>query len=73
MKEASKTTVIVRFVSQSARDKLLQDARKKRLTTSDIGFANACSVYVNEHLRPEYKALLGMAIAKKKEKKWKFV
>lgn len=72
-REPAKTNIIVRFGSRSARDKLLQAARKKRLTTSDIGFAETCPIYVNEHLCPEYKALLGMAIAKKKEKKWKFV
>lgn len=72
-KEPTKTNIIVRFVSRSARDKVLQAAKKKRLTTSDFGFADASPVYINEHLCPEYKALLGKAIAKKKEKKWKFV
>lgn len=72
-KERGSTNVIVRFVSRTARDNLMQAARKKRLTTRQIGFADEAPVYVNDHLCPEYKALLGMAIAKKKEKNWKFV
>ncbi|KAH9374447.1 hypothetical protein HPB48_016377 [Haemaphysalis longicornis] len=64
-KEPAKTNIIVRIVSISARNKLLQAAKKKRLTTSDFGFADDSQVYINEHLCPEYKALLGEAIAKK--------
>lgn len=67
-KEPTKTNIIVRFVSRS-RNKLLQTAKKKRLTTSDFGFADASPVYINEHLCPEYKALLRKAIAKKKRKR----
>ncbi|KAH9362222.1 hypothetical protein HPB48_002200 [Haemaphysalis longicornis] len=67
-KKLTKTNIIVRFVSRSARNKLLQAAKKKRLTTSDFGFADAGPAYINEHLCHEYKALLGKAIAKKKGK-----
>lgn len=72
-KERGSTNVIVRFVSRTARDNLVQAARKKRLTARQIGFEHEAPIYVNDHLCPEYKVLLGLAIAKKKEKNWKFV
>lgn len=70
-KESS--NIIVRFVSRGARDRVLQGAKKHRLAANDIGFSSTHPVFINEHLCPEYKALLGMAIAKKKEKNWRFV
>lgn len=72
-KDRTKTNIIVRFSSRAVRDKVLQAAKKKRLSASDIGFSDTNAVYINEHLCPEYKALLGMAIARKKEKNWRFV
>ncbi|XP_077492078.1 uncharacterized protein LOC144102789 [Amblyomma americanum] len=72
-KEKTKKNVIVKFASRAARDKFLQSARKKRLSANDIGFSETTPVYLNEHLCPEYKALLGMAIARKKANNWKFV
>ncbi|KAH6924378.1 hypothetical protein HPB50_016377 [Hyalomma asiaticum] len=65
--------VIVRFNSRRKRDLILQAARKKRPTTAMLGSENAQPLYVNEHLCPEYKVLLGKAIQMKREKKWKFV
>lgn len=51
------------------RDAVLQKAQKSRLSTTDIGFTlPAAAVYVNEHLCPEQKKLLGMTVARKKEK-----
>ncbi|KAH6920209.1 hypothetical protein HPB50_028802 [Hyalomma asiaticum] len=65
--------VIVRFNSRRKRDLILQAARKKRPTTAMLCSENAQPLYVNEHLCPEYKVLLGKAIQMKREKKWKFV
>lgn len=72
-KDKKKTNVIVKFATRAARDKFLQSARKKRLSADDIGFSETTPVYLNEHLCPEYKILLGQAIARKKENNWKFV
>lgn len=72
-KDKDKTNVIVRFVSRARRDEVLQAAKKKRFAANEIGFPDTNAVFINEHLCPENKALLGMAIAKKKEKNWKFV
>lgn len=71
-KDRKKTNVIVKFATRAARDNFLQCARKKRLSADDIGFSETNPVYLNEHLCPEYKMLLGLAIARKKEN-WKFV
>lgn len=64
--------VIVRFNSRRKRDMILQAARKKRPTTAMLGAEKAQPLYVNEHLCPEYKALLAKAIQMKREQKWKF-
>lgn len=72
-KNKESSNIIVRFVSRGARDKVLQEAKKQRLAANDIGFSGTHPVFINEHLCPEYKLLLGMAIAKKKEKNWRFV
>ncbi|KAH7985200.1 hypothetical protein HPB49_026553 [Dermacentor silvarum] len=71
-KEKGKTNVIVRFVSRSSRNKVLQAAKKKRLTTADFGFEGTNAVYINEHLCLENKILLGKATQLRKEKQWKF-
>ncbi|KAH9373654.1 hypothetical protein HPB48_011402 [Haemaphysalis longicornis] len=68
MKEPTKTNIIVIFVSWSARDKLLQAAKKKRLTTRDFGFGDASPVYINGHLCFEYKFCLARPSPKKKGK-----
>ncbi|KAH9371933.1 hypothetical protein HPB48_021293 [Haemaphysalis longicornis] len=40
---------------------------------NDLGFSAKTAVFVNEHLCPALKKLLGMAIAKKRECQWQFV
>lgn len=71
-KEKGRPNIVVKFVSRSVRDRLLQSAKRNRLTTSSLGFENNDPVYINEHLCPEYKILLGKAIQTKREKNWKF-
>lgn len=65
--------VVVQFVRRTKRNEFLEKARRKRFTCADIGFATGGPVFVNEHLCPPMKKLLGQAISKKKEKRWKFV
>lgn len=64
--------IIVKFTSRKPRDKLMQAAKKKRLTTLELGLEESKPIYVNEHLCPENKLLLGKAIQTKREKQWKF-
>lgn len=44
---------------------MLENSRKKIIMTKDLDFAGASPVYVNEHLCPEIKRLLGQAASKK--------
>lgn len=72
-KNASQSNVLVQFLSRSKRDAVLEKAKETRFSTQDIGYAQLSAVYINEHLCPELKRLLGMTVAKKKEKNWRFV
>lgn len=66
--------IIVRFVQRSKRNKILEKAKKKRITTASLEFGGAASpVYVNEHLTGLNKKLLGTAIAQKRRVGWRFV
>lgn len=65
--------IVIKFKSRSKRDTVLQKARKVRISTRDLGQSSNVPVYINEHLCPVLKQLLGMAIAKKKTVNWKFV
>lgn len=72
-KVENKTNIIVQFQRREKRDKVLEMSRKKRLTNAMLGLPTGSPVYVNEHLCPEMKRILGMAIARKREHNWKFV
>lgn len=66
--------IIVRFVQRSKRDSFLQKCRKQKTTTTDLDYGgNSTAVYVNEHLTPSNKKLLGAAVARKKTVGWRFV
>lgn len=71
-KDKSKSNIVVRFVSRKTRDKVLAMSKKKRLSTVNFSFEEDSPVYVNEHLCPELKILLGKTIQRRKEKGWKF-
>lgn len=68
-----KTNIIVQFKSRAKRDAALKKAKKTRITNRDLGLESTCPVYVNEHLCPSLKRLLGMAVKRKYEHKWKSV
>lgn len=51
----------------------MKKAKKTRLLNSDIGLGNSAPVFVNEHLCPTLKRLLGMATKRKYEHGWKSV
>lgn len=70
-RNANKTNIIVQFKSRAKRDTVLKKAKKMRLTNEDIALDSSEPTYVNEHLCPALKKLLGMAIKKKHEHNWK--
>lgn len=71
--EQAPSNIVVRFKNRGKRDALLQKAKKTRLTMKDLGNSSSAPIYVNDHLCPALKRLLGMAIEKKKACNWKFV
>lgn len=65
--------IIGQFTRRQKRDDLLEKAKKLRLKNGDFGNNSVSPVYVNEHLCPTLKRLLGMAVTKKRESGWKYV
>lgn len=72
-RRGDKANIVVQFRSRAKRDTFLKKAKKMRLTNNDAGHESEVPIYVNEHLCPALKKLLGMAIKKKYECKWKSV
>nr|XP_050031732.1 uncharacterized protein LOC126527937 [Dermacentor andersoni] len=71
-RDSGQSNIVVQFRSRSKRDAVLNKTRKKRLSATDLGYTQSCAVFVNEHLCSELKKLLGMTIARKREKNWRF-
>lgn len=69
----TKKNVVVQFARRQKRDCFLEKARAARLKCSDVGFDSQEPFFVNEHLCPELKRLLGQATARKRETGWKYV
>ncbi|XP_029833030.2 uncharacterized protein LOC115317528, partial [Ixodes scapularis] len=57
---------------QNIVDRVLAKARSKRITNEDLGLSADSPVFINEHLCPTLKKLLGKTIAKKRDAGWKF-
>lgn len=83
-KDKSSLNIIVQFQRRDKRDAVLEKAKKTRLTNATVGLLTAPlersstatqekPIYINEHLCPLMKRLLGMAITRKRENSWKFV
>lgn len=72
-KEMSKTNVIVQFQRRQKRDSVLNKAKQKRIICQDLGLTEESPVYVNEHLCPSMKRLLGMAVSRKRQFQWRYV
>lgn len=70
--DASEQNIVMVFKHQTKRDAVMSKARKMRFTTDELGYAVKRPVYVNEHLCPQLKKLLGMTIARKRELNWRF-
>lgn len=75
-KDSTCPHIIVQFHNRSKRDTVLEKARKMRLSANDVGCSGTAPetapIFVNEHLCPQLKKLLGLTIAKKKEQSWQF-
>lgn len=65
--------IIVRFVRRTKRNAFLNKAKKSRMDTITLGFQSSSKVFVNEHLTRYGKRLLGAAVERKKELRWRFV
>ncbi|XP_077508784.1 uncharacterized protein LOC144120262 [Amblyomma americanum] len=72
-KDKDKPNVVVKFVTRSIRDKVLNAAKKTKLNTRLLGFEEQEPLFVNEHLCVENKVLLSKAKKAAKEHNWKFV
>lgn len=70
--DATQQNIVIMFNHRAKRDAVLEKARKTRLTTDDVGYTAKQPFYINEHLCPQLKKLLGMTVAKKKELGWRF-
>lgn len=66
--------IVVQFVSRSKREEWLSAARRKKQfnATEIVGTFSSSNVYINEHLTPHNKALLGRARYLRREKKLAF-
>lgn len=72
-KTANQQNIIVQFARRTKRDAILDKARKAKILGTDLGLTGANPVFINEHLCPELKRLLGQAISRKREVGWRFV
>lgn len=64
--------VIVQFVWRTKRDVVLQKSRKLRLSCTDFDVSSSAPVFINEHLCPDLKRLLGKTVKRRREHGWKF-
>ncbi|XP_040070254.1 uncharacterized protein LOC120843081 [Ixodes scapularis] len=67
------TNIVVQFVHRAKRNNVLEEARSHRFTGTRIGLTSNEPIYINEHLCPQLKRLLGQTTSKKREANWKFV
>lgn len=67
--------IIARFCCREKKNDFVRKARKARLRTNQIGFADEAHepVYVNDHLTYENKILFAKALKLKKEHSWQFL
>lgn len=61
------TRVTVQFLRRSKHDALLEKTRKKRLSGTTLGLPSSCPGFINEHLCPVLKQLLGKTVNRRKE------
>lgn len=72
IKNSNQSNIIVQFLRKAKCDCVIEKARKMRISTKDLGFSDESSVFLNEHLCPQLKKLLGMTVERKKEKGWRY-
>ncbi|XP_040066945.1 uncharacterized protein LOC120840457 [Ixodes scapularis] len=65
--------IVVQFVHTAKQNDVLEEARRYRLTGTRIGLTSNEPIYINEHLFPQLKRLLGQTTSKKREANGKFV
>lgn len=73
-RDPGKSNIVIQFQRRLKRNAVLEKAKsKRRILASDLGLSSPNLVYVNEHLCPTMKMLLGKAISKKREHGWSYV
>lgn len=72
MRNSTCPTVVVQFHNRTKRDAVLAKVRQTKVTTRHLGHEENVPIYINETLCPTLRKLMGMAVARKKEKLWKF-
>lgn len=60
------SNIVVSFNRRVKRDALMAKAKRTQINMKDLGFATKQQVYINEHLCPQLKKLLGLTIARKR-------
>lgn len=66
------SNIVVVFNNRAKRDAILEKAKKMRFESDILGFSEKEPVFLNEHLCPKMKKLLGLTIGKKHEMNWRF-
>lgn len=67
------SNIVVQFQRRQKQDAVLGKARGKVISTSDVGFPSSTPAYLNEHLCPTLKILMGITVATKYGFRWKCV
>lgn len=62
---AMRPTNIVKSMKRSTIDRIVKAAKRNRINVTMLGLESDKPVYINEHLCPEYKVLLGKSIQAK--------
>ncbi|XP_064475710.1 uncharacterized protein LOC135389605 [Ornithodoros turicata] len=70
-RQSDQENIIVRMISRTKWNELLHKGRKQKLTGASLGLSGAAKIFINEHLSPSNKQLMGAAVARKKITNWK--
>lgn len=63
---------MVQFSHVANRNAVLEKAKRKKITCSDLQLRSGSVVYVNEPLCPTIKCIFGATVAKKEECGWRY-
>lgn len=67
------SNIIIKLKNTSIKNLIIKEAKKKNLTTKNLGFQCNSRIFINEELTAFRKELFYLALQKKKELNWKFI